>query len=105
MEALQKALKDPSPNVRLTAAGLLCQLGACSDALPVLTAGLQDPRGPVVLYAARMLQGIGDKAAPAVRQMEVAREQCKNVDGSYKNDNYAMFVDWALKYAMQNCQP
>ena len=105
MEALGKALNDPSPNVRFTAAGLLCRLGSCSDALPVLAGGLQDPRGPVVLYAARMLQGIGDKAAPAVRQMELAREQCKNVDGSYKNDNYAMFVDWALKYAMQNCQP
>ena len=105
MEALGKALNDPSPNVRFTAAGLLCRLGSCSEALPILTAGLQDPRGPVVLYAARTLQGIGDKAAPAVRQMELAREQCKNVDGSYKNDNYAMFVDWALKYAMQNCQP
>ncbi len=105
MEALGKALEDPSPNVRLTAAAVLCRLGSCSDALPVLTAGLQDPRGPVVLYAARMLQGIGDKAAPAVRQMELTREQCKNADGSYKNDNYAMFVDWALKGAIQNCQP
>jgi len=103
-EALQHALNDPSPNVRFEAAGTLCKLGFCSEALPVLSKGLQDPREPVVLYAARTLQGIGDKARPVVRLMELARQQCKNLDGTYKNDDHAMFIDWALSDAIENCK-
>ncbi len=103
-DALKKALNDPSPNVRFTAAGALCRLGSCDDALPVLIQGLLDPRQVVVLHAARTLQSLGDKARSAVRQMEFARQQCKNLDGSYRNDNYAMFIDWALKYAQENCK-
>jgi N-sulfoglucosamine sulfohydrolase len=102
--ALKKALEDSSPNVRFTAAGILCRLGSCDDALPVLAHGLRDPREVVVLYAARTLQTLGDKARPAVLQMESARAKCKNLDGSYRNDNYAMFIDWALKHAMENCK-
>jgi len=103
-DALKKALDDPSPNVRFTAAGVLCQLGSCDDALPVLAQGLLDPREVVVLHAARTLQTLGDKARPLVLQMGFAREKCKNLDGGYRNDNYAMFVDWALKHAMENCK-
>ncbi len=102
---LKQALEDPSPNVRFTAAGVLCRLGECGDALPVLAKGLQDPRETVVLHAARTLQSIGEKARPAVRQMELAREQCKGLDGSYRNNNHAMFIDWSLKYAIENCKP
>ncbi len=104
-EALKRALEDPSPNVRFAAAGVLCKLGACDEALPVLAAGLRDPRQVVVLHAARTLQGLGDKASALVRLMEAVRAQCKNIDGSYRNDNYAMFIDWALKSAMENCKP
>ena len=104
-ETLQYALNDPSPNVRFEAAGALCKLGFCSEALPVLSKGLQDPREPVVLHAARTLQSIGDKARPLVRLMELARQQCKNLDGTYKNDDHAMFIDWALEHAIANCKP
>ena len=103
-DALNKALDDPSPNVRFTAAGVLCRLGSCDRALGVLAQGLLDPREVVVLHAARTLQMLGDKARPFVRQMGYAREKCKNLDGSYRNDNYAMFIDWALKHALENCQ-
>ena len=103
-ETLQKALKDNQPNVRFAAAGVLCKLGLCEDALPVLAEGLEGPRETVVLHAAREVQGIGDKARPIVPQIEKARARCKNPDGSYKNGNHAMFIDWALKYALQNCQ-
>ena len=103
-EALQHALNDPNPNVRFEAAGVLCNLGWCGQALPVLAKGLQDPREPVVLHAARTLQSIGGKARPLVRLMELARENCKNLDGSYRNDDHAMFIDWALKYAIENCK-
>jgi len=103
-EALQKTLKDEQPNVRFAAAGVLCKLGLCDDALPVLTEGLEEKREEAVLHAAREIQGIGDKACPIVQQIEKAQARCKNPDGSYKNDNHAMFIDWALKYALQNCQ-
>ncbi len=103
-DALKKVLDDPSPNVRFTTAGVLCRLGFCDDAMPVLIQGLLDRREVVVLHAARTLQLLGDKARPAAHQMQFAREQCKNVNGTYRNDNYAMFIDWALKHAQENCK-
>jgi len=36
--------------------------------------------------------------------MEIARTRCKSFDGSYRNDNYAMFIDWALKHAIESCK-
>jgi len=104
-DALKETLNDPSPNVRFVAAGVLCRLGECSEALPILTKGLRDPRETVVLHAARTLQSIGNKARPSVRQMELVREACKNLDGTYRNNNHAMFIDWALKHAIENCKP
>jgi HEAT repeat protein len=103
-EALKKALDDSSPNVRFTAAGVLSRLGSCDDALPVLAQGLLDPRQVVVLHAARTVQSLGDKARPLMPQMSLARQKCTNLNGSYRNDNYAMFIDWALKYAMESCK-
>jgi arylsulfatase A-like enzyme len=103
-KALKDVLEDPSPNVRLTAAGILCRLGSGDDALPVLAQGLLDSREAVVLYAARTLEMLGDKASPLVRQMEFARQRCRNVDGSYRNDHWAQFVDWALKHTLENCR-
>ena len=97
-------LEDPSPNVRFTAAGILCKLGHCLEALPVLTRGLRDERETVVLHAARTLQSIGEKARPAVGQMKLAQQRCKRRDGTYRNNNHAMFIDWALKYALENCR-
>jgi len=102
--ALRKALSDPCPDVRFTAADVLGRLGLGAEVLPVLAEGLRDAREPVVLHAARTLQRLGDKAAPLMSQMEQARQRCKNVDGSYRNDNYAMFVDWALKHALESCR-
>jgi arylsulfatase A-like enzyme len=103
-KALTTALEDPSPDVQFAAAGALCRLGSCDEAVLVLAKGLQDPREPVVLHAARTLQGLGAKARPALNHMQSARERCKNADGSYKNDNYAMFVDWALTRAIESCK-
>ena len=100
---LTQLLKDSSPNVRFASAGTLCKLGLCENALPVLADGLKDQREPVVLYAAREIQSIGNKARPIVPQIKQARTRCKNPNGSYHNNNHAMFIDWALKYALQNC--
>jgi len=104
VDALTRALTDRHPNVRFAAAGLLCRLGRCDDALNVLAEGLKDRRETVVLHAAREIQGLGDKACPIAPQIEQAQERCRNPDGSYKNDNHAMFIDWALKNALANCR-
>ena len=103
-EKLTEMLEDSSPNVRFAAAGTLCKLDMCEKALPVLAKGLEDGRETVVLHAAREIQGIGNKARPIVEQIKKAQARCKNSDGGYKNNNHAMFIDWALKYALQNCR-
>jgi N-sulfoglucosamine sulfohydrolase len=102
--ALRTALKDPCPDVRFTAAGALCGLGSCDEALPVLAQGVLDAREPVALHAARVLQGLGSKARPVLDQMESARRRCENPDGSYRNNDHAMFIDWALTRAIENCK-
>ncbi len=104
-DALRSALNDPSPDVRFAAADVLRGLGLADEALPVLARGLADSREPVVLHAARTAQRFGAKAAPIVEQMEQARERCRRLDGEYKNDNYAMFIDWALKHAIESHGP
>jgi N-sulfoglucosamine sulfohydrolase len=102
-EALTERLADSSPNVRFAAAGALCKLGLCEDGLTVLAEGLEDEREETVLYAAREIQFIGSKARPIVQQIKDAQARCKNSDGTYKNNNHATFIDWALKYALKNC--
>ncbi len=103
-EKLTELLEDSSPNVRFAAAGTLCKLDLCERALSVLAKGLEEKRETVVLHAAREIQSIGNKARPIIQQIMKAQARCKNPDGSYKNNNHAMFIDWALKYALQNCQ-
>jgi len=102
-DALESMLEDASPNVRFAAAGVLCRIGLCEDALPVLADGLKEEREETVLYAAREIQRIGAAAIPIVEQIREAQGRCKNPDGSYKNNNHAMFIDWALKRALENC--
>jgi HEAT repeat protein len=103
VEVLNERLGDPSPNVRFAAAGALCKLGLCENALPVLAEGLEEQREETVLYAAREIQSLGSKASPIVQQMKDTRQRYKDADGAYINNNHAMFIDWALKYALENC--
>ncbi len=102
-DALKPLLKDRCPNARFAAAGALCKLDLCDEALGVLAEGLTDEREETVLYAARELQSIGDKACPLVKQMKDTQAKYKSADGTYKNQNHAMFIDWALKNALANC--
>ncbi len=103
VKSLTQRLGDSSPNVRFAAAGALCKLGLCENALPVLAEGLEEQREETVLYAAREIQGLGSKARPIVQQIKDARQRCRNADGEYINNNHATFIDWALKYALENC--
>jgi N-sulfoglucosamine sulfohydrolase len=102
-EALTDVLTDVSPNVRFAAAGVLCRTGSCERALPVLADGLKERREETILYAAREIQLVGPKAGAIVEQIREARARCRKPDGSYKNNNHATFIDWALKGALDNC--
>jgi len=102
-EALESMLEDVSPNVRFAAAGVLCRMGICEAALPVLADGLKEEREETVLYAAREIQRIGAAVSPIVEEIHKAQARYTNPDGSYKNNNHAMFIAWALKNALENC--
>jgi arylsulfatase A-like enzyme len=97
-DVLYGVLADPHPNVRFAAAGALCRLNHCEDALAVLLDGLQDDRPWVMLSAARELQNIGDRACPAAE--DIARAKRRGAGGLYE-----MFIRWALEGALRNCQP
>jgi hypothetical protein len=103
-EALTGLLEDPAPNVRFAAAGALCRLDLCDDPVGVLAAGLEDEREETVLYAARELQLLGEKARPVVQRMEDVRAKYLKADGTPINNNHAMFIDWALMHAIENCR-
>ena len=70
--AIAKLLNDSSPVVRVAAAEAMCDWGCEKEALPVLVAALTDESPTVRLSAAGALGRIGEKARPAVPQLEAA---------------------------------
>ncbi len=100
---LERALGDSQPVVRFTAAGALCRMGQCDQALPVLAEGLREDRLENVLHAAREIQLIGDKAKPIAEQIKQAQYRCLDSEGDYRNINHPMFIYWALYHALENC--
>ena len=75
---LLKALNDPSPSVRIAAARALCIMDCEDKALPVLIEELGSEREWVRLNAAIVLDGIGDKARPAIPALKEALKDKKN---------------------------
>jgi len=102
IDAIEGMLQDSSPNVRFAAAGVLCRMGSCDAALPVLADGLKEDHEETELYAAREIQRIGVAAAPIAEQIRETQAKYMNPDGSYKNNDHAMFISWALKNALEN---
>ncbi|MHC4241998.1 MAG: sulfatase-like hydrolase/transferase [Planctomycetota bacterium] len=99
VKALTNRLGDSSPNVRFAAAGALCKLGLCENALGVLAEGLEEQREESVLFADGEIEGLGSKECTIVKEMRYT-----NTDGTPINNNHAMFIDWALKNALENCR-
>lgn len=97
---IESLLADTSPDVRFMAAALVARHGESLRALDVLIEGLDDPRGPVALAAARQIELLGDKAVSAVDRIAAARQA--NVQ-SDRHPDYKMFIDWALTYALRLC--
>ena len=90
--ALQKALHDPSAEVRLAAAEALCRIDQPQAALPVLTDALTHKSEWVRLQAANSLDRIGEKARPALDAIRKAAE-----DPSDEN----LFVRWVMAHTLK----
>jgi hypothetical protein len=89
-DALHRALDDPSPPVRIEAAGALLQRGENPDSLAVLVHDLQDNDKNVVLLAARALQLLGEKARPALPQIRAAQKKAAS-----NSNPINLFIDFA----------
>ncbi len=71
--ALERAMEDDSPLVRVAAADAMCNLGKHDKALPVLIKGLQHETPFIRLRAINVLDRIGDRARPALPQIRKAK--------------------------------
>ncbi len=89
-DALNRALEDPSPPVRIEAAGALLQRGENPKALKVLVHDLQANDQNVVLLAARGLQLLGEKARPALPQIRAAQKKAAS-----NSSPINLFIDFA----------
>jgi uncharacterized sulfatase len=80
VSALEKMLKDPAAVVRVAAAHALCDWGREKDALPILIEGLSatDKTDKARLYAVIALNKIGEKARPALPQIQAALKDSDN---------------------------
>lgn len=83
--ALQAALEDPSPIVRIAAAEALCKVGRADDVLPVLIAGLKHPTPYARLRAINALERLGEQARPALAAIRSAAMQRPPYPGEYFN--------------------
>ena len=96
-DALRSALQDAVPAVRTEAAAALVALDGSPEALAVLAEVLESGDPLDVLRAARMLQLLGDKAAPAQETMRRVMEQAQD-DAVYGPD--ALYIRFALEPAL-----
>ena len=87
--ALQEHLNDPSPIVRIASAEALCDWGHEKEALPVLIQAMQDKSDTVRLNAVISLGRVGEKARPAIPQLQAATK-----------DSFG-YVTRVVKYVLQ----
>ena len=85
--ALEKALGDPSVEVRIVAGEALCRIDRANVALPALTEALSHDSFWVRLQAANVLDRVGEKARPAIGAIKEAVK-----DQGREN----LFVRWVL---------
>ena len=83
--ALEVALRDTSPVVRIAAAEVLCNLGQVEAMLPVLTEGLAHATPYVRLRAMNALDRLGKKTRPALPAIRAAAMKKAPYPGDYFN--------------------
>ncbi len=98
-DALRKALRDASPDVRIEAAAVLARHGDAAAALPVLTAALRDESREVALHAARALELLGHVACPAYDDMRGALATAREAGGR-GGDTTSLSIRLSLEAAL-----
>ena len=83
--ALNRALNDESPAVRVAAAEALGNLGRYDAALPILISGLQYEMPVIRLAALNVLDRFGARAAPALPAIRAAKSPGKDHLSDYVN--------------------
>jgi len=91
MEALLAALKDSSPDVRMTAAEALCGLGRADDAMPVLIELLSHESRIIRNETLLAICRIGPAAKPALPHLDKALPSCQHT-GIWSHDNIAELI-------------
>lgn len=84
--ALLAALKDPAPDVRLSAAEALCGLGRSSEAMAVLIEALGHDSRIIRNETLLVLSRIGEPARAALPHLNKALPPCKHM-GLWSSDN------------------
>jgi N-sulfoglucosamine sulfohydrolase len=79
LSALEKALKDSSPSVRIEAANALIRNGNTDSAIAVLIEELEHKNLIVVAHAARTIELLGEKAKKALPAMKACLKQAYTV--------------------------
>ena len=95
-EALERLLTDAQAEVRIAAAEALCALGRPARSLPILAGYLRDERWPVRVFAANVIDRIGEQARPLVSEMKAAHS------APLPAPRYAeVYVPWLLAHALR----
>jgi arylsulfatase A-like enzyme len=90
-EALVAALKDSSPDVRMTAAEALCGLGWADDAMPVLIELLSHESRIIRNETLLAICRIGPAAKPTLPHLDKALPSCRH-SGIWSHDNIAELI-------------
>ncbi len=75
---LARLLRDPSPSVRVASAEALCYAGRADEGVAALREALAHDNGSVRLQAANALENIGDRALPALPDLERSQSDADN---------------------------
>ncbi len=96
--ALKKRLSDPVPEVRIAAAETLSHIGYENDALSTLVQLLEHDEHWVRVYAANILDRMGERARPALEQMRKALKK------EYPDVKRINLFHWPLEHAIRNLE-
>ncbi len=99
-QALRAALQDASAVVRIEAAATLSELGETAEPLRILEKELRATQAETVLYAARVLQLLGDRAHPVWPAMREACERARREENLA--GDLAMFIRFSLEAALSS---
>jgi N-sulfoglucosamine sulfohydrolase len=110
--ALDKALKDSSPSVRIEAANALARQGQIASALPVLIKELEHKNLIVVTHAARTIELLGEKAKDAVPAMQACLKRAHKIRPPDLSpvivlpgdEDMAMFVGFSCQAFLDNLE-